>query len=142
MPTHAEKRVLPYRIDQIFDLVASVEKYPEFLPWITSSKIISKQPDKFIADLEIGYKFIRTTYRSEVILTPHNAIDVNYVNGPFQHLNNHWKFNQLNEKLVQVDFFIDFEFQANYLQALLQSTFSEAVKRMIQAFEKRAATIY
>lgn len=142
MPTHAEKRILPYQVEQIFDLVADVEKYPEFLPWVLSAKIIQRTHDRFIADLEIGYKMIRTSYRSEVILTPHNAIDTHYMNGPFHHLNNHWAFTQLNEKLMEVDFFIDFEFQSSYLQTLLQATFGEVVKRMIQAFEKRAAAIY
>lgn len=142
MPTHAEKRILPYGAEQIFDLVADVEKYPEFLPWVLCAKIIKREPDRFVADLEIGYKIIRTSYRSEVILTPHHTIDINYINGPFHYLNNHWTFTQLNEKLMEVDFFIDFEFQSSYLQTLLQATFGEVVKRMIQAFEKRAANIY
>ncbi|WP_032112098.1 type II toxin-antitoxin system RatA family toxin [Candidatus Paracaedibacter symbiosus] len=142
MPTHAEKRILPYQVEQIFDLVADVEKYPEFLPWILSANIISREPQKFIADLEIGYKLIRTTYRSEVVLTPHQSIDINYINGPFQYLHNHWNFQQRDDKLMELDFFIDFEFQASYLQVVLQSAFGEVVKRMIQAFEKRAAAIY
>lgn len=142
MPTHAEKRILPFKAKQIFDLVADVEKYPDFLPWVISAKIISREDNKFIADLEIGYKIIRTSYRSEVILTPHQTIDINYVDGPFRYLNNHWHFKELGETLMEVDFFIDFDFQSSYLQILLQSTFTEVVKRMIQAFEKRAAEIY
>jgi coenzyme Q-binding protein COQ10 len=142
MPTHAEKRILPFKAKEIFDLVADVEKYPDFLPWIISAKIISREDNKFIADLEIGYKIIRTSYRSEVILTPHQTIDINYVDGPFRYLNNHWHFKELDEKLMEVDFFIDFDFQSNYLQVLLQSAFTEVVKRMIQSFEKRASEIY
>lgn len=142
MPTHAEKRILPFKAMQIFDLVAEVEKYPEFLPWVISAKIISREANKFVADLEIGYKVIRTSYRSEVILTPHQTIDIRYVDGPFRYLNNHWHFKELGEKLMEVDFFIDFDFQSTYLQILLQSAFAEVVKRMIQAFEKRAAEIY
>jgi coenzyme Q-binding protein COQ10 len=142
MPTHAEKRILPFKVKQIFDLVADVEKYPDFLPWVISAKIISREDNKFTADLEIGYKIIRTSYRSEVILTPHQTIDINYVDGPFRYLNNHWHFKELDEKLMEVDFFIDFDFQSSYLQVLLQSAFTEVVKRMIQAFEKRAAEIY
>ncbi len=142
MPTHAEKRILPFKAKEIFDLVADVEKYPDFLPWIISAKIISREDNKFIADLEIGYKIICTSYRSEVILTPHQTIDINYVDGPFRYLNNHWHFKELDEKLMEVDFFIDFDFQSNYLQVLLQSAFTEVVKRMIQSFEKRASEIY
>lgn len=142
MPTHAEKRILPYRAEQIFDLVADVEKYPEFLPWVVSTRLLNHEATRFTADLEIGYKIIRTSYRSEVVLTPHQAIDINYIDGPFTYLKNHWRFHQLNEKLMEVDFFIDFEFQSNYLQTLLQSAFGEVVKHMIQAFERRAASIY
>lgn len=142
MPTHAEKRLLPFRAKQIFDLVADVEKYPEFLPWVLSATILSKEENKFTADLEIGYKIIRTSYRSEVILTPDQTIDIRYINGPFQRLNNHWNFKEINEEWMEVDFFIDFDFQSSYLQVVLQSAFSEVVKRMIQAFEKRAAEIY
>lgn len=142
MPTHAEKRLLPFRAKQIFDLVADVEKYPEFLPWVISTQILSRESNKFIADLEIGYKIIRTSYRSEVILTPHQTIDIRYINGPFQRLTNHWNFKDINEKWMEVDFFIDFDFQSSYLQFILQSAFSEVVKRMIQAFEKRANEMY
>lgn len=142
MPTHAEKRILPFKAKQIFDLVADVEKYPDFLPWVISAKIISREENKFTADLEIGYKIIRTSYRSQVVLTPHQTIDINYVDGPFRYLNNHWHFKELGEQLMEVDFFIDFDFQSSYLQILLQSAFTEVVKRMIQAFEKRAAEIY
>lgn len=142
MPTHAEKRLLPFRAKQIFELVADVEKYPEFLPWVLSATILSKGDNKFTADLEIGYKIIRTSYRSEVILTPDQTIDVRYIIGPFQRLNNHWHFKEINDKWMEVDFFIDFDFQSSYLQVILQSAFSEVVKRMIQAFEKRAFEIY
>ncbi len=142
MPTHAEKRILPFKAKQIFDLVADVEKYPDFSPWVISAKIISREENKFTADLEIGYKIIRTSYRSQVVLTPHQTIDINYVDGPFRYLNNHWHFKELGEQLMEVDFFIDFDFQSSYLQILLQSAFTEVVKRMIQAFEKRAAEIY
>ncbi len=142
MPTHAEKRILPYRCEQIFDLVANVEAYPEFLPWVISARTISRKENGFIADLAVGYKFLSDSYRSEVILHPHHRIDVLYVNGPFKYLNNHWNFTQVDEKHVEVDFYIDFEFKSGLLQNMMQTVFSEVVKRMIQAFEKRAAEIY
>lgn len=142
MPIHAEKRFLPYHAEQIFNLVAEVEKYPEFLPWVQSSNIISREENGFIADLEIGYKFIRTSYRSEVILSSPHSIEIRYINGPFTHLYNNWKFSQVNERLMEIDFFIDFEFESPSLQALLQPVFYEVVRRMIQAFEMRAAEIY
>lgn len=142
MPTHAEKKILPYRAEQIFDLVAHVESYPDFLPWVLSSEIIKREENSFLADLAIGYKFISDSYRSEVILTPHHRIDIRYVNGPFKYLNNHWIFNQIDEKHTEVDFYIDFEFTSGLLQGMMQPVFSEVVKRMISAFEKRAQEIY
>jgi coenzyme Q-binding protein COQ10 len=142
MPTHAEKRILPYLPEQIFDLVANVERYPEFLPWVISTQIINRQENSFVADLTVGYKFISDSYRSEVVLYPHHRIDINYVNGPFKYLNNHWIFSQYDEKHVEVDFYIDFEFKSSVLQGMMQTVFSEVVKRMIQSFEKRAAEIY
>lgn len=142
MPTHAEKRILPYQVEQIFNLVAKVDKYPEFLPWAISSTIVSRKNNSFIADLEIGYKFIKTSYRSEVILTPHNSINIDYISGPFIYLTNKWKFTQINEKLMELDFYIDFEFKSSTYQALLQPAFHEVIRRMIHAFEKQAAKIY
>lgn len=142
MPTHAEKRILPYRAEQIYDLIANVELYPEFLPWVQSTNVISRTENSFVADLAVGYKFLSDAYRSEVILHPHHRIDVLYVKGPFKHLNNHWIFTQLDEKHVEVEFYIDFEFKSGLLQGMMQSVFSEVVKRMIHAFEKRAAEIY
>lgn len=142
MPTHAEKKILPYRAEQIFDLVADVERYPEFLPWVISAAIVSHKENSFLADLSVGYKIFRESYRSEVVLDPPNRIDINYVNGPFRYLNNHWVFTQIDDKHVEIDFFIDFEFHSNFFQGMMQTVFSEVVKRMIHAFEKRAAEVY
>lgn len=142
MPTHSEIKIIPYTDQQIFDLVTDVERYPEFLPWVTKATIISRNDNSFIADLEIGYKFLTTVYRSEVVMHPHSRIDVNYLNGPFTRLNNHWQFKMLNEKLTEIDFYIDFEFSSLSLQNLMQPVFSEAVRRLIGAFEKRAAVLY
>ena len=142
MPIHAEKKILPYTAEQIFNLVADVEKYPEFLPWVSQARIINNKENNFVAELDIGYKALTSSYCSQVVLHPHSRIDINYINGPFRYLNNHWQFTPLNEKLTTIDFYIDFEFQSSYLQLLMQSVFSEAVKRMIGSFEKRAASLY
>jgi coenzyme Q-binding protein COQ10 len=142
MPTHAEKKILPYRAEQIFDLVADVERYPEFLPWVISATVVNRKETSFLADLSVGYKFFRESYRSEVVLHSPHRIDVNYINGPFRYLNNHWVFNQIDEKHVEIDFFIDFEFHSSFFQGMMQTVFSEVVKRMIQAFEKRASEVY
>lgn len=143
MPTHAEKRVLPYTPQQMYDLVADVEAYPEFLPWCTACVITSKRGKKIKADLTVGYKIISETFTSEVTLDPEDmTINVTYLNGPFRYLNNHWKFIAKGKTKCEVDFFIDFEFKSGLLQKAMTIFFNEAVRRMIAAFEARAAQIY
>jgi coenzyme Q-binding protein COQ10 len=142
MPTHAEKRVLPYSAQQMFDLVADVEKYPDFLPWVTQSIITGRQENCFIADLTVGYKFLTEKYSSKVCLEPYSRIDVIYLTGPFKYLNNHWVFEPLDDQRVCLDFYIDFEFRSSFFQGMMQTIFSEVVRRMIHSFEKRAEEIY
>lgn len=143
MATHAEKRVLPYRPEQLYDLVADVEKYPEFLPWCIGARIRDRQPDVLIADLVIGFKGFRDGFTSRVTLNrPEMRIDVAYLDGPFRYLNNHWVFRELADGGCEIDFFVDFEFRSRLLQRIIGVLFNEAVRRMVDAFESRAATIY
>ena len=95
MPTHAEKRTLPYRPDQLFDLVAEIERYPEFLPWCRAARIRKREGDVIFADLVIGWKMIRESFTSRVTLKRPGRIDVSYHEGPFKYLNNHWTFEPL-----------------------------------------------
>jgi len=142
MPTHAEKRVLPYRPDQLFDLVADVEKYPEFLPWCIGARIRRRRSNIIVADLVIGFKMIRERFTSEVRLNREELhIDVRYLDGPFRYLNNHWAFYD-HEDGTLVDFYVDFEFRTRFLQRVMEPLFNEAVKRMVKAFETRAGTLY
>jgi coenzyme Q-binding protein COQ10 len=138
MPRHSEKRTLHYPSEMIFKIVADVERYPEFLPWILEADIIKKTEQGFLTDLTVGYKFFQDTYRSEVILTPHERIEINYIKGPFKHLQNHWNFMPLSQSSVEVDFFIDFEFQSSLFQSMIQTVFTDAVEKTITAFEERA----
>ena len=141
MPTHAEKRILKFTPEQVFHLVADVERYPEFLPWVQEVAIRERTPESFISEVTVGYKFIKESYSCRVNLTPHSRIDIDYLSGPFRHLNNHWLFNSHPDG-VEVDFFIDFEFQSSLFQTMMSSVFSEAVKYMITSFETRAQDIY
>ncbi|MGE3770863.1 MAG: type II toxin-antitoxin system RatA family toxin [Bdellovibrionales bacterium] len=147
MPTHAEKRILPYTAQQMFDLVADVEKYPEFLPWCADCKITHFEgnalPTHLTADLSVGFGFFKETFTSRVKLD-HGVmrIDVEYLNGPFKHLNNHWIFVPKGKERCEIDFFIDFEFRSGMLQSAMTAFFNEAVRRMIAAFEARATAIY
>ncbi|MBM3480497.1 MAG: type II toxin-antitoxin system RatA family toxin, partial [Alphaproteobacteria bacterium] len=86
MPTHAEKRLLPYSPEQLFDLVAQVERYPEFLPWCLAARIRSRSEDAVVADLVIGFRMIRERFTSHVRLDRARRIDVRYADGPFKYL--------------------------------------------------------
>jgi coenzyme Q-binding protein COQ10 len=155
MPTHAEKRFLPYRPEQLFELVASVDRYPEFLPWCIAARIRSREaipddPSKTLitADLVIGFRMIRERFTSRVTLQPPRRIDVNYSEGPFKYLNNHWIFDPVAASPqhpgggTMLDFYVDFEFRSKLLQSMMAMLFNEAVRRMVAAFEGRAKQLY
>ncbi|ARJ65351.1 ubiquinone-binding protein [Magnetospirillum sp. ME-1] len=141
MPTHAEQRILPYTPEQLFDLVADVARYPEFLPWCVASRIRSRDGDVFFADLVIGFKMVRERFTSKVTLSRPNRVDVTYTEGPFKHLNNHWIFKP-HPQGTEIDFYVDFEFRSRLLQTMIGALFNEAVKLMVGAFEKRARQLY
>jgi len=141
MSTHAEKRVLPYTDEQLFDMVADVRRYPEFLPWCVSARIVSRTESELIADLTIGFKMFRETFRSQVTLERPNHVHVRYLTGPFRYLNNHWRFRPVPGG-TELDFFVDFEFKSRLLQAVIGTVFNEAVRLMVRAFERRAAILY
>ena len=143
MATHAEKRVLPYTPEQLFDLVADVGGYPEFLPWCTAARVREARDDELIADLVIGFKGINEKFTSRVTLDrPAMRIDVAYLDGPFRYLNNHWKFNETESGGCEIDFFVDFEFRSRILQRVIGVLFNKAVRRMVSAFSARAAAVY
>ena len=142
MPTHAERRALPYTPEQMFDLVAGVDRYPEFLPWCIASRITKREGEMFYADLIIGYKLVRESFSSRVACHRPNEIRVEYMKGPMRHLNNVWKFERNPDGSCTIDFFVDFEFKNPILQKVITAFFHEAVKRMVGAFEARAEQLY
>lgn len=142
MPTHAEQRNLPYTPEQLFDLVADVERYPEFLPWCIASRITKKEEGAIYADLVIGYKMAREKFGSKVTLTKPNHIHVEYLSGPMKHLSNHWRFIQEPDGSCTIDFYVDFEFKSKLFQNLIEVFFNEAVKLMVKSFEDRAKELY
>lgn len=142
MPTHAEKRHLPYRPEQLYDLVAGVERYPEFLPWCKAARITRRDGNVFSADLVVAFKMFRERFSSKVTLMPKTGVDVEYVDGPFRYLNNHWRFEAAPDGHCIVDFYVDFEFRSRILQNLIGLLFNEAVSRMVGAFEARARQLY
>lgn len=140
MRTHEEIVISPYTTQQIYALVADVEKYPEFIPWCTGARIVERGEGFVVADLLVGFKGISETYRSKVHLRD-NEIDIEYLRGPFSHLENIWKFRPHGQG-CEIDFMIKFEFRSKLLQALIGGLFDKAVMKMMHAFEERAHAIY
>ncbi len=142
MPTHAEKRVLSYSPQQLFDLVADVERYPEFLPWCVATRMREREDDHLVADMVIGFKMFRERFTTHVRLDPAGKrIDVAYEEGPFKYLDNHWVFED-HPRGCAIDFYVDFAFRSRILQMLIEPLFGEAVRRMVGAFETRARALY
>ena len=141
MPTHAEKRHLPYTPEQLFDLVAGVDRYPEFLPWCKAARITKREGDTFYADLVIAFKVWRERFSSRVHLVPKSEIDVDYINGPFRYLNNQWLFDP-DPRGCKLSFWVDFEFRSRILQMAIGAVFDQAVRLMVNAFLKRARDKY
>jgi coenzyme Q-binding protein COQ10 len=141
MPSHTEQRLLPFTPEQLFALVADIERYPEFLPWCIAARIRERRPDLIVADLMIGFKMFRERFTSRVKLDPPRHIDVSYAEGPFRRLTNHWGFAPAAGG-CRIDFFVDFEFKSRLMQRVIEMLFGEAVRRMVAAFEKRARELY
>ena len=147
MPTHAEKRQMPYSADQMYALIADVPSYPEFLPWCAAARVRkeTKEGAEVVmdADLVISFKVFRERFGSRVALRPdQREIDVAYLDGPFKYLNNHWRFHPLSDTSCEVDFFVDFEFKSRTLQAIIGVVFGVAMQRIVRAFEDRAKALY
>ena len=147
MPKQEESKTVSYTKDQMFDLVADIDRYDEFLPWCNNSKIINtsiKDDIKIvIADLEIGYDQFVYTYRSEVKLHKDKSeINVRNLDGPFKYLENNWKFVSVNESDCEIQFKIDFELNIKLFDILMRKFFDLAFQKMVDAFISSANEIY
>ncbi|RWR07895.1 type II toxin-antitoxin system RatA family toxin [Paenirhodobacter populi] len=149
MPTHTEKRVMPYTARQMYDLVADVQKYPQFLPWNSAARIRSRRPgpeagsEILEADLVISFKVFRERFGSRVTLFPMLCrVDTEYLDGPFRYMKSWWQFTDRAEGGCTVDFFVDFEFRNALLQGVIGVVFDQAMKKIVRAFEERAETLY
>ncbi|MDO5657465.1 MAG: type II toxin-antitoxin system RatA family toxin [Paracoccus sp. (in: a-proteobacteria)] len=148
MPHRSETRKLPYSARQMYDLVADVESYPQFLPWNSAARIRSREAGEagsevIKADLVISFKVFRERFGSRVVLWPDDLkIDTEYLDGPFRYLRSGWAFRDLPEGGSEVDFFVDFEFRNALLARLIGVVFDEAMARIVRAFEDRARALY
>ena len=147
MPKQEESKVVPFTKEQMFDLVADIDNYSEFLPWCNNSKVIKRETiddvEVVIADLEIGYDQFVYTYRSEVKLSnDKSSIKVINLDGPFKYLKNNWKFKEMNNNNCEVQFDIDFELNVSLLDLLMRKFFDLAFQKMVEAFINRAKEVY
>jgi len=142
MPRHAETRRLPYTPEQMFDLVADVGRYGEFLPWVSAVRVRSDSQTEMVADLIVGFKGLRETFSSRVTKQRPGHIRVDYLEGPLKHLHNDWKFRPDGEGGCLVDFEVDFTFKSRVFEMLAGQVFDRALRMMINAFEQRAARLY
>ena len=142
MPRHEETRHLPYSPEQMFDLVTDIASYPKFLPWISAMRIRSDTPDEAIADMIVGFKGLRESFTSRVRKQRPDAVRVDYLDGPLKHLTNEWRFRDDGQGGVLVDFCVDFAFKNRMFEMLAGQVFDKALRKMIGAFETRAAELY
>lgn len=141
MPEHRETRHLPYSPEQMFDLVADVKRYPEFLPWVSAMRVRQDGATETLADMIVGFKGLRETFTSRIAKTRPEALRVDYIDGPLKFLRNDWGFRR-EEGGCAVDFAVDFQFKNRVFEALAGQVFGQALRRMIGAFETRAAALY
>jgi coenzyme Q-binding protein COQ10 len=142
MPRHSEKRNLPYAPEQLFELVADVRHYPEFLPWVAAVRVRSDSETLVIADLVVGFKAIKETFTSRVTKHRPRRIGVEYVDGPLKYLENDWEFQPDGRGGTDLSFCVDFAFKSRLFETLAGQMFDRALRRMIVAFEARAHQLY
>jgi len=142
MPRHSETRHLPYTPEQLCDLVADVERYNEFLPWVVAVRIRSASEKEIVADLVVGFSAFKERFTSRVSLDKPHRIHVDYIEGPLKYLRNEWRFDPAPDGGTNLYFSVDFAFRSRIFQALAGEMFDRALRRMTDAFERRAAALY
>ncbi|HBF31285.1 type II toxin-antitoxin system RatA family toxin [Rhizobium sp.] len=147
MPKFETRRPVKHSADRMYALVADIERYPEFVPLCEALSIQSRKErdgkELLIANMSVGYKAIRETFTTQVLLKPEErAIDVKYIEGPFKYLDNRWRFEETADGGCTVHFFIDYEFKSRILGALMGTMFDRAFRMFTEAFETRADKIY
>ncbi len=142
MPRHNETRQLPYAPEQLFDIVADVGRYGEFLPWVAAVRVKSDSETEMLADMVVGFKGLHETFTSNVHKQRPDHIRVDYVDGPLKYLHNEWTFRPDGQGGSFVDFSVDFAFRSALFEALAGQMFERAFRKMTGAFEERAKALY
>jgi len=142
MPRHSETKHLPYSPAQLFELVADVARYDEFLPWVVAVRVRSSSPKETVADLVVGFNAFKERFTSRVMKEQPDRICVDYVDGPLKYLHNEWKFEPAEDGGTNLHFSVDFAFKSRIFEVLAGQMFDRALRRMTRAFEERAAALY
>lgn len=142
MPGIREVRRLPWSAEQMYDLVADVGRYAEFLPWVVATRVRSDSETEMVADMLIGFNALRDEFTSRVIKTRPSSIKVHYVDGPMRDLDNEWKFRPLEDGGCEVDFMVEFSFRNAMFERLAGQYFDRGFRKMVTAFEERADKLY
>ena len=142
MPRHSETKYLPYSPEQMFDLVADVARYNEFLPWVSAVRVRSSSETEMGADLIVGFNAFKERFSSRITKTKPSHITVDYIEGPLKYLKNDWRFEAAPEGGTNIFFSVDFAFRSRLFETLAGAMFDRALRRMTGAFEQRAAALY
>ncbi len=142
MPRHSETKHLPYTREQLFEMVADVARYDEFLPWVVAVRIRSSSEQETVADLVVGFNAFKERFTSRVRKERPVHICVDYVEGPLKFLHNEWRFDRAEDGGTNLFFSVDFAFKSRLFETLAGSMFDRALRRMTNAFEQRAAALY
>ncbi|MBA3729719.1 MAG: type II toxin-antitoxin system RatA family toxin [Sphingomonas sp.] len=142
MPRHSETKHLPYTPEQMFELVADVARYDEFLPWVVAVRVRSSSEAESVADLVVGFSAFKERFTSRVTKQRPGRIVVDYIDGPLKYLKNEWRFEPGAEGGTDVFFSVDFAFKSRMFESLAGAMFDRALRRMTGAFEQRAAVLY
>ncbi len=142
MPGIHETRILPYSAERMFDLVADVGSYGEFLPWVVATRVKSDDEAEMVADMLVGFKSLREKFTSRVEKRRPEEIRVHYIDGPLRDLDNRWFFRPLGDEQCEIDFSVDFTFRNPLFEKLAGQYFDRAFRKMVSAFEDRAAQLH
>jgi coenzyme Q-binding protein COQ10 len=142
MPGIRETRRLPYSAEQMFDLVADVGRYGEFLPWVIATRVRSDSETEMVADMVVGFKSLRESFTSRVQKVRPHEIDVHYLDGPLSDLDNVWTFRVVDDHTCEIDFVVEFTFKNRLFEKIAGQYFDRAFRKMVEAFETRAEQLY
>lgn len=142
MPGIRETRRLPYSAEQMFELVADVGRYGEFLPWVVATRVRSNSETEMVADMVVGFKSLRESFTSRVAKDRPHTIKVHYVDGPLSDLDNVWTFRAVDAHTCEIDFLVEFTFKNRLFEKIAGQYFDKAFRKMVEAFERRAEQLY